>query len=259
MPVSVSGHERFVVEAYAWLKYMELPYLGPGLLVKWERPPSLHNIIEPSVVKEVVVATPGGRGPGALVLGSVPRSLHAVALPLPRGGSGLYRVGLSIELGVYTRAEIRGYGGTIQACVYGGKREAEAIGFKPLESTLIRGYATTHLVLGYSEKTLVEEPEALGYPLEIVPLHVTNMFQPGEPLEVQVLRRGEPLGGVEVTVTHIDGAQEKTRTSEDGIAVIRVGPAVTVVSAEYVEEADSGDDYDNIKETATLSIQALTL
>ncbi len=255
-----SGYERFTVEAYAWLRYMELPYLGPGLLVKWERPPSLHNIIEPSVVKEIVVVTPKGRVPGALVLGSVPRSLHAVALPLPRGGgSGLYRVGLGIELGVYTRAEIKGYGGTVQACVYGGKKEAEALGFRPLESSLVKGYATTHLVLGYSEKTLIEEPGALGFPLEIVPLHVTNMLSPGEPLEVQVLRRGEPLSGVEVTVTHIDGAQEKTRTNEDGIAVIRVGPAVTVVSVEYVEDADSGDDYDKVKETATLSIQALTI
>ncbi len=255
-----SGYERFMVEAYAWLRYMELPYLGPGLLVKWERPPSLHNIIEPSVVKEIVVATPKGRVPGALVLGSVPRSLHGVALPLPRGGgSGLYRVGLGIELGVYTRAEVRGYGGTVQACVYGGKKEAEAIGLRPVESTLIKGYATTHMILGYSEKTSIGEVEPLGFPLEIVPMQLSNMFSPGEVLEIQVLREGKPLANAEVTVTYIDGSHETVKANESGIAVVRLGPSVTVVSAEHVEPADHGDDYDKVKETATLSIQALTV
>jgi len=249
------------VEAYAWLRFMEFPYLGPGLLVKWGRPPSLYNVIEPAVVREVRVRTPRGAFRGALVVSEEAHSLHGVALPVPvrRLGPGLYRVGLAIELGVYTRARLRGYGGVVEACVYGGKAEAEALGMVPLESSMVRGYATAHLVLGYGEKTLVAAPEPLGFPLEVVPVTISNLYEPGEAVEVQVLRGGEPLPGARLEVSYVDGSRSEAKASEDGVAVVKTGPMVTVVSVTVVEDAPEGSDYDKVKTTATLSIQAVTL
>lgn len=253
-------HGRLGVESYAWLRYMEFPYLGQGLLVKWGRPPSLHNIIDPAVVREIRLEGPGGSAGGALVVSDEAHSLHGVALPLPvrRMGRGLYRVGLAIENGVYTRARVKGYGGFVEVCVYGGRREAEAMGFTPLESSLIRGYATTHLVLGYGEKTIIGS-EPLGFDLEIVPVEIGNMYEPGEVIEVQVLRRGEPLGGAKVEATYIDGSRSETTSNEDGYAVVKLGPAVTVISVTHVEPAGGDSDYDKVKTTATLSVQALTI
>jgi len=243
------------------VRFMEFPYLGPGLLVKWGRPPSLYNVIEPAVVREVRLRSPRGAFRGALVVSEEAHSLHGVALPLPlrRLGPGLYRVGLALENGVYTRARVKGYGGYVEVCVYGGREEAEAMGMTPLASTMVRGFATSHLVLGYGEKTLVAAPEPLGFPLEIVPVTIANLYEPGETLEVQVLRDGEPLPGARVEVTYIDGSRREVTASESGAAVIKTGPAVTVASVTLVEDAPEGSDYDKVKTTATLSIQAVTI
>jgi hypothetical protein len=108
--MSVRVDRRFEVKSYAWFRYTEFPYLGPGLLVKWGRPPSLHNVIDPAVVREVHLHTPAGRKRAALVVSSETHSLHGVALPIPYRslGKGLYRAGLVIKNGVYTRARLKG-------------------------------------------------------------------------------------------------------------------------------------------------------
>jgi len=249
------------VESFAWLRYMEFPYLGPGLLVKWGCPPSLYNLIDPVVVKRVIIETPRGAALGALVVGEEPQSMHGAALPLPlrRLGPGLYRVGLELDNGVYTVARMKGYGGFVTLHVYGGKREAQEMGMTPLESVRVRGYATTHLVLGYEDKTVIAAPEPLGFPLEIVPLAASNIHEPGEAVEVQVLRNGEPLAGAAVRTIHIDGSVSITEANDSGVAVVKTGPTVTVVAATVEEPAPSGKDYDRVRLTATLSIQALTV
>ncbi len=251
---------RFSVNVYAWLRYMELPYIGPSLLVKWDKPPSLHGVIDPAIVKDAAIRGPGGETKGVIIVSEVTRSFHGVAIPLPlrEWGPGLYAAGLEMNRGVYTRARLKGYGGMVQVCVYGGKKEAERLGFVPLESTLLKGYASTMMLLGYGEKKEITEPEPLGLEAEIVPLSVSNEVEPGTAVEVQLLFRGEPVPNHKVTVTYVDGHSVETETNENGVALVKTGPVATVVSTDLVSE-ESNDEYDHVKRTVTLTIQALTL
>ena len=248
------------VEALAWLRYMELPYLGRSVLVRWGRPPGLHDFMDPRVAEKVTIRGPRGEQPGVLVASEEAMSMHGLAIPVPEMGPGLYSVGLSLDRGVYTHAETPiGRGGRHRVCVYGGKREAEEAGLNPLESLLVRGYATTYLLLGYEEKVVVEAPSPFGYELEIVPMDVRNIVEPETVLEVQVLYKGEPLPNTRLEVIYTTGETAATETSDAGVAVVKTGPLATIITVEVMDEAEVGAEYDRVKHTATLTIQALTI
>lgn len=103
----------------------------------------------------------------------------------------------------------------------------------------------------------------LGHPLEIVPLtNPVTPMGPGQPLSVQLLYQGEPLAGVPVSFIPrghqlqegFDADYERMTDSQGRASFTpKTGNAYLVV-AHHREPTESGEDYENTKYSATLTV-----
>lgn len=121
-------------------------------------------------------------------------------------------------------------------------------------------FAKAVVNVGDGGSDLISKP--LGHDLEIIPLANPAALRSGDNLPVQVLYKGNPLGGAQVLATYAGFSQEKntfcyaTKTDAEGKAVIRVDTrGIWLVTAHNKVAYPDSDECDQNSFAASLTVE----